>query len=120
MTAPRVVDPIVVATRVAASGAELDIVVPDDLSYFEGHFPGAPVVPGVVQIKWAIELARGVLGIPTGFAGVEALKFQRPLMPGARATLALEYTPTDRKLRFSFVSSRARYSSGSVLLGTAP
>jgi 3-hydroxymyristoyl/3-hydroxydecanoyl-(acyl carrier protein) dehydratase len=110
-----VVDPIVIAQRVRANAAEVDIVVPEDLRYFQGHFPGAPVVPGVVQIKWAIELARRYLAIGEGFAGMEALKFQRAMTPGLSVTLALEHAPGG-KLRFAFASGDVRYSSGRVLL----
>ena len=56
-----------------------------------GHFPGAPVVPGVVQIKWAIALAQRYLAIGGGFAGMENVKFQRAMTPGSRVTLTLEY-----------------------------
>jgi len=47
-------EPIVEGSRVDGSSAELDLVVPTDLTYFDGHFVGAPVVAGVVQVKWAI------------------------------------------------------------------
>jgi 3-hydroxyacyl-[acyl-carrier-protein] dehydratase len=119
MAAPLVVDPIVLEQRIADDGAELDIVVPEDLHYFKGHFLGAPVVPGVVQIKWAIELARRCLHVGGGFAGMEAVKFQQAMTPGLRVTLALEYASSSRKLRFAFASRDTRYSSGRVLLRTA-
>jgi len=112
-----VVDPVVVGRRVHAEGAaEVDLVVPHDLQYFEGHFPGAPVVPGVVQIKWAIGFARELLGAGREFGGMEAIKFQHVLQPGARATLKLDFTQASGKLRFSFEHDRTRYSSGRLLL----
>jgi 3-hydroxymyristoyl/3-hydroxydecanoyl-(acyl carrier protein) dehydratase len=120
MTEPQVVDPIVVEQRIAGGGAQIEIVVPENLRYFDGHFPGAPVVPGVVQIKWAIELARMSLGVGGGFAGMEAVKFNQAMTPGTRATLGLEYAPGERKLRFAFGSGAVRYSSGRVLLRGGP
>jgi len=112
-----VVDPLVIDRRViAAGGAEIDLVVPHDLHYFYGHFPGAPVVPGVVQIKWAIELGRELLHAGGNFSGIEALKFQRIMQPGTRATLKLDYSAASGKLRFSFEGDQARYSSGRLLL----
>ena len=37
------------------------------LIYFDGHFDDAPILPGVVQIDWAIELGRGLFGFTGGF-----------------------------------------------------
>ena len=111
-----VVDPVVVGRRVHEGAAEVDLVVPHDLQYFEGHFPGAPVVPGVVQIKWAIGFARELLGAGREFGGMEAIKFLEVMQPGARATLKLDFTQASGKLRFSFEHDRTRYSTGRLLL----
>jgi 3-hydroxymyristoyl/3-hydroxydecanoyl-(acyl carrier protein) dehydratase len=119
-SSPRVVDPIVVEHRVRGDSAEIELVVPDDLHFVRGHFPGAPIVPGVVQIKWAISLARRYLAIGDGFTAMENVKFQRVMTPRSRVTLTLEYAAAARKLRFSFAAAEARYSSGRVVLGIAP
>jgi 3-hydroxymyristoyl/3-hydroxydecanoyl-(acyl carrier protein) dehydratase len=115
-----IVDPIVVDCRIRASGAAVELVVPEDLHYFRGHFPGMPIVPGVVQIKWAISLARLYLRAGPAFRGMEALKFQQVMRPGARVTLDLEYADAAGKLRFSFGSEPARYSSGRLILRAVP
>ena len=112
-----VVDRVVVGKRVHGEGAaEVDLVVPHELAYFEGHFPGAPVVAGVVQIKWAIGFARELLGADAEFGGMEAVKFQHVMQPGARATLKLDFAQASGKLRFSFEDDGTRYSSGRLLL----
>lgn len=114
------VDPIVVETRVhTATGAEIDLVVPHDLRYLRGHFPGAPIVPGVVQIKWAMALARKLLPVGGAFAGMKAVKFLEVMQPGAAATLKLDYSAANGELRFSFESSGRRYSNGRLLLRRA-
>jgi 3-hydroxymyristoyl/3-hydroxydecanoyl-(acyl carrier protein) dehydratase len=109
-----VVDPIVLRQRVEPDNAEITLAVPHDLEYFDGHFPGAPVVPGVVQIKWALDLARRLLGLGGVFAGIEALKFQHTLGPGAEVTLELKYADGSGKLHFAFRSGEQRFSSGRV------
>jgi 3-hydroxymyristoyl/3-hydroxydecanoyl-(acyl carrier protein) dehydratase len=116
----RTLELVVGALRMAAPKAEIDIVVPTDLRYFEGHFAGAPIVPGVVQIKWALELARRYLDVGGGFRGIENLKFQQLMVPGTQATLVLEYAADAGKLRFSFAFGEVRYSSGRLLLRPPP
>jgi 3-hydroxymyristoyl/3-hydroxydecanoyl-(acyl carrier protein) dehydratase len=115
-----VVDPIVLSQRIAPGTAEIRLAVPRDLVYFDGHFPGAPVVPGVVQIKWALGLARRLLGIGGVFEGIEALKFQHPLAPGDEVKLELKYADASGKLHFAFSSGEQRFSSGRVLTRAAP
>jgi 3-hydroxymyristoyl/3-hydroxydecanoyl-(acyl carrier protein) dehydratase len=112
-------DPIVRTERRGEGAAELELTVPRDLAYFEGHFPGTPVVPGVVQIRWALALARRCLGLEGEFAGVEALKFQQTLAPGAEVRLELGHTAGTSKLRFAYRTDHSAVSSGRVLLRSA-
>lgn len=105
-------EPVVVAQRVAPPEAELRLEIPLDLEYFAGHFDGAPVVAGVVQVKWAIEAAQRHLGASGALVSMEALKFQRVLLPGHVATLTLKWVAEESKLYFSFASAAARHSSG--------
>ncbi|MDT4832597.1 Acetyl-coenzyme A synthetase [compost metagenome] len=94
--------------------------IPYDLAYFTGHFPSAPVVPGVAQISWAMSLAQRDLCPGLRFAGMEVLKFQRLLRPGDVATLALKWDAAKRKLHFAFTVDGAPCSSGRILEGGQP
>jgi 3-hydroxymyristoyl/3-hydroxydecanoyl-(acyl carrier protein) dehydratase len=105
-------EPVVLDERVTPPDAEMRIAIPADLEYFTGHFAGAPVVPGVVQLKWAIDTARRLLGAGGELQGMEALKFQQVMQPGVVATLTLKWVAAERKLYFSYVSAAARFSSG--------
>ncbi|HZF31877.1 MAG TPA: hypothetical protein VE907_22360 [Gammaproteobacteria bacterium] len=110
------IDPSVIRESACGSTAEVVFVVPEDLAYFDGHFPGVPIVPGVVQIKWAIEIARRCLSLTSAFAGMEVVKFHQIMGAGMEVTLVLEYSPETGKLSFSFESGHRRLSSGRVVL----
>jgi 3-hydroxymyristoyl/3-hydroxydecanoyl-(acyl carrier protein) dehydratase len=112
-------EPAVESSRVDGSSVELKLVVPTDLKYFDGHFAGAPIVAGVVQVKWAIELASRYLGTTGQFAGFEALKFQEVLRPEQAVVLTLRWAALDGKLHFSYTSGDSRFGSGRILLRTA-
>ena len=75
----------------------LKYVFPDE-SYFKGHFPGRPVMPGVLQIE-AMAQVGGVLVLSTFpdpenyltfFARIENAKFKRTVVPGDILIFKLE------------------------------
>jgi 3-hydroxymyristoyl/3-hydroxydecanoyl-(acyl carrier protein) dehydratase len=107
--------PEVLAERATAGRVELDLHVPPGLEYFTGHFPGLPVLPGVVQIDWAVRLARPRLRLAGGFAAAEQVKFLSVIAPSARLTLALETKSDGSKLVFSYTGGAKKYSSGTLV-----
>lgn len=67
--------------------------------FFQGHFPGFPVMPGVLMIEAIAQVgAVAVLGMPENkgkmafFAGVDEVRFKRQVVPGD--TLRIEVTLT--------------------------
>lgn len=90
----------------------LTLRVPVDLAYFPGHFPQAPVLPGVVQIEWALALAAPRLGTPLRCHSMEALKFQQLLRPGDRVELRLQHDTARGKLHFAYRRGDKTFSSG--------
>lgn len=96
----------------------LQLSVPPDLAYFSGHFPKAPVLPGVVQVEWALNLGRQLLNLSGAFAGMEVLKFQQLVRPGDEIQLHLRFDPERSKLYFAYRNDTATCSSGRILLGT--
>ena len=97
-------------------GLRLTFQVPGTMRYFEGHFPEAALLPGVVQIGWAVELARLHLPHSLGaFSALSAVKFMRVIQPGARVSLHLSLHEPSRALSFEFASDGHACSSGRVL-----
>jgi 3-hydroxymyristoyl/3-hydroxydecanoyl-(acyl carrier protein) dehydratase len=97
----------------------LALRIPLDLVYFPGHFPQAPVLPGAVQVAWALSLAAARLGTPIRCHVMEALKFQQLLRPGDRVDLTFHHDPVRRKLHFAYRYGEKAYSSGRLAWSAA-
>jgi 3-hydroxyacyl-[acyl-carrier-protein] dehydratase len=54
-----------------------------------GHFPGNPVVPGVMVLEEVIRAAESAAGRPLHVAAVATAKFLTPLRPDTEATIEL-------------------------------
>jgi UDP-N-acetylglucosamine acyltransferase len=69
--------------------------------FFQGHFPGAPVMPGVLMIETLAQVATILLMHGPGSAsvgrawlrGVDNAKFRLPVVPGDRLTLEVTVGP---------------------------
>jgi len=75
---------------------------------FNGHFPGAPIFPGVLMIE-ALAQASGILGFRTTnttaddgklylFAGVDKARFKRPVTPGDQLMLESRVVAVKRNI----------------------
>jgi acyl-CoA synthetase (AMP-forming)/AMP-acid ligase II len=94
---------------------ELELSVPRDLFYFGGHFPQAPILPGVVQVDWAIAKGREYFPLPPHFCGMHALKFQQVIQPEQLVTLELIHDVEKGSLNFRYFSPNAQHASGRIL-----
>jgi len=115
-----VTEPELLEERRSADRLERALRVPADLAFLEGHFPGFPVVPGVVQLRWALRLAAELLGREPRLAGVEALKFRELLRPGDAFRAAVVLSTSREAFEFRLwsddpASSRV-FSTGRCLL----
>ena len=64
----------------APFGARFDI--PVDHPCFPGHFPGQPILPGVLLLERVMSLAQASLGKPLNECTVYNVKFLAAVMPG--------------------------------------
>ncbi|SFH18025.1 AMP-binding protein [Modicisalibacter xianhensis] len=91
-----------------AQACRIILEVPERLVYCQGHFPEQPVVPGVVMLQWAIDLARRHLGVDGTFQRLERVKFPQLLLPGDRVSLSLTWHPDSEGGRLAFDLSGRR------------
>ena len=96
--------PMLLVDRVESLDPETGIVAVKAVSmneqFFQGHFPGRPIMPGVLIVE-ALAQAAGVLAVEAlGLAGsgklvyfmeIEGAKFRQPVEPGVLLRLEVEF-----------------------------
>lgn len=99
-----------------AHGCRRTLRVPPALACLAGHFPSFPVVPGVVQIQWVMDVARNLAGQELQLRRIEALKFKGILRPGEILELSAEWSPSGEHIDFRLWNSRTQFASGRCVL----
>lgn len=79
----------VVEERASGDTTIFTITIPEDSPYFDGHFPGRPVLPAVGQLAILTDLLNRVSGSPLSLAGVDAYRLSRQVLPGDRLEVRL-------------------------------
>ena len=92
----------------------MDFVVPPDHPSLPGHFPGRPLVPGVVVLERVVAAIESLHG-PLGPLRLPQVKFQQPLLPGEHARIELDGEAP--RWRFRVVRDGATIASGEVVAG---
>lgn len=110
---------ILVKESVSAHEIRFVLSVPSKLAYFEGHFRKAPILPGVVQVDWAMQLGQSCWALPDAFSDLEVLKFQRVVTPLQLLQLSLRYDAGKQKLYFQLQSSKGTHASGRIVFKSA-
>lgn len=95
------------------SAAEFTWVVPTDHPAFAGHFPGRPIVPGVVLLDQAVRFAETMLDRPVASWQIGNAKFFSPVGPGESLTFALSLKPSGA-VAFMVSSADRDIASGSL------
>ena len=102
-------DPMLFIDRVktlSENAITIESDVDPDAAYFKGHFPGMPIMPGVLIIETVAQAGALLVSLTRGlsadkfiaFSNVDAVKFRRPVEPGEVLTIDVEI----EKIRLPF------------------
>jgi 3-hydroxymyristoyl/3-hydroxydecanoyl-(acyl carrier protein) dehydratase len=93
--------------------------VSPDLDGFRGHFPGNPVLAGIVQLHWAARFSGELFNFQSVPMEIKRLKFKNLVQPPATLTLILRKR-ADTQIEFEFTSVELSHSSGVLVFEHQP
>ena len=82
--------PRILSCSEAENQTVLQLDVSPKLAWFRGHFPGQPILPGVVQLHWAAIVASRLFGYDCPPQRIKRLKFSNVIIPPCVVELLLE------------------------------
>ena len=89
-------------------------IVPKDHPAFAGHFPGTPILPGVVLLDIALQAIADISGIALDTCEISSVKFLSPAKPGDELTIQHSRSASGT-LRFDIVAGERKIASGSLV-----
>lgn len=104
-------EPVVEKRQADESGCVATMSFPRGSDFFDGHFEGAPVLPGVVQTGAAARELERLLGHPVRVREIRKLKFAKVVHPGDSVIFSLS-RKSDAEWAFRYESDGQLCSSG--------
>ena len=92
----------------------LNYAVPADHPVFAGHFPGRPIVPGVMLLEWMLSEVSSALCRAPHELRVREAKFFTPLEPEQRAQLRFELPADGTRCAFDIRCDATVVARGTV------
>ncbi|NIE65457.1 AMP-binding protein [Burkholderia sp. Ax-1719] len=99
----------------APTQAALSFTIPADHPALPGHFPGHPIVPGVMLLDHAIDAIGSALDRPADGWRLSAAKFLSPAVPGEALDLAFD-AQASGSIRFTVRAGERDVASGTLAL----
>lgn len=78
--------------------------------FFQGHFPAAKILPGVMQLEFAHRLAEEMCGHPLALKAVKKMKFVKVIEPSDR--IEIELSGEDGEIAYTIFKGDEICSSG--------
>jgi 3-hydroxyacyl-[acyl-carrier-protein] dehydratase len=92
------------------------ILVPSAGGYFEGHFPGRPILPGVVELILVLEALARETGQPVSLQGIGFVRLRQLVLPGDRLELSARELDSGRT-RIDLKRDDVVVANGELVLG---
>ena len=91
--------------------------VPLDHPAFAGHFPGTPILPGVVLLDTALQAIASASGLALDRCEISSVKFLSPAGPGDALVIQHEISASGT-IRFDIMAGARKIASGGIVPGS--
>ena len=88
-----------------------------DAAWFEGHFPGRPILPAISQLALVLDALAHHRGQAVALGGIGFARMRQPVVPGDPLQLEIDERPGGA-LRFTLARDGAMVTNGELLPGT--
>lgn len=88
--------------------------VPVDHPAFAGHFPGTPILPGVVLLDMALQTVATSCGLALDNCEISSVKFLSPAVPGDELIIQ-HAVSAGGTIRFDINAGMRKIASGSIV-----
>ncbi len=102
---------------VAEGGWSRRLTVPESHPAFDGHFPGQPILPGIVQIGLVLEGLRETLGDGVHIVAIPSVRWRALIRPGELLDLKVTGPSADGRLTFEIRRRGELVTNGAMLVG---
>lgn len=106
--------PRVLSVHEESSEYCLQMDITPQLDCFRGHFPGNPVLPGVVQLHWAVVVSMAYFDFDYVPVEIKRLKFKNVVIPPRVVELKISRSG-QHEVRFNYSGLGLRHSEGRLI-----
>jgi len=93
----------------------LEFSVPKTSDYFDGHFPGFPILPAVAQVDIIMRYVSDFFKIGIGLSEIKRIKFTSLVRPDTPLVLNLEKKENTISFKMNSPDGKTVYSAGNLI-----
>jgi len=108
-------DTVIKSWRQGEDGSlSAEVRTPKESAWFDGHFPGYPVLPGIAQLGMVYEVVRRSLNCPVRVAEVNNIRFKQMIVPDDCLMFNAELRPGSGRYAFRITRNDEVVCTGSM------
>ena len=96
----------------------LELSIPETSPYFDGHFPGFPILSGAAQVDLVVRFAEEHFCITIDISKIKRIKFSNIIRPDNQLVLFIKSDKGNIVFKIASPEGETVYSSGTMTMRT--